>query len=183
MKKNILIINGSLRKESFNQTMADYVKAELEKKGHSTRQAFINDLTLFNQDIEFPAPSVVNRVREEVKAADAIWIVTPEYNGSVPGGLKNFLDWISRPVEKGVFGPPDFVKGKLVGVSGAAGRSGAALVIQELTGLLTRMALKPLEKTTGLVLPTEAFQTGKFILSDEQKESLNEQIDLFIQNL
>lgn len=183
MKKNILIVNGSLRKESFNQTIADYVKAELEKKGHSTRQALINDLPLFNQDIEFPAPSVVNRVREEVKAADAIWIVTPEYNGSVPGGLKNFLDWISRPVEQGVFGPPSFVKEKAVALSGAAGRSGASFVLQELTGLLNRMALKPFEKTSGIVLPAEAFQTGKLVLSDEQKKALNEQIDEFLKSL
>ncbi|WP_022819113.1 NADPH-dependent FMN reductase [Fusobacterium russii] len=183
MKKNILLVNGSLRKDSFNQSIVDYIKIELEAKGYETTQAVISDLPFFNQDIEMPAPSSVERLREKMKRASALWIVTPEYNGSVPGGLKNFLDWISRPVEKGVFGPPDFVKGKLVAVSGAAGRSGAALVIQELTGLLTRMALKPLEKTTGLILPTEAFQTGKFILSDEQKKALNEQIELFIQNL
>lgn len=183
MKKNILLVNGSLRKASFNQSIVDYIKTELETKGYEAIQAVISDLPFFNQDIEVPAPSSVDRLREEMKSAIGLWIVTPEYNGSVPGALKNFLDWISRPVEQGVFGPPSFVKGKLVAVSGAAGRSGAALVMQELTGLLTRMALKPLEKTTGLILPTEAFQTGKFIISEEQKFDLNKQIDLFIKNL
>ena len=183
MSKNILFINGSLRKSSFNQSIVEYIKTELESKGYKTKQLNISNLPLFSQDIEMPAPDLINKVREEVKNASALWIVTPEYNGSVPGGLKNFLDWISRPIEQGVFGPPNFVKDKLVAVSGAAGRSGAALVIQELIGLLTRMALKPLEKTVGLVLPTEAFQTGKFILSDEQKKVLNKQIDEFLRNL
>lgn len=183
MSKNILFINGSLRKESFNQTLVNYIKSELEMRDYATEQVDFSKLPLFNQDIEFPAPSEVQKVRDIVKKSDALWIVSPEYNGSFPGGLKNFLDWISRPVEQGVFGPPAFVKEKLVAISGAAGRSGAALVMQELTGLLKRMAMKPLEKTTGIVLPSEAFQSGKLVLSDEHKKELDKQINEFIKTL
>ena len=136
-----------------------------------------------NQDIEFPTPSEVEKVRNDVKNADALWIVTPEYNGSVPGPLKNFLDWISRPVEKGNFGAPEFVKGKLVAISGAAGKSEASLVIGELTGLLTRMGLNLLVEKVGLVLPAEAFQTGIFNLSDEQKAKLDNEVKLFVEKL
>lgn len=61
MSKNILFINGSLRKKSFNQTLVDYIKSQLEKKGHRVEQLDFINLPLFNQDIEFPAPSEVKK--------------------------------------------------------------------------------------------------------------------------
>lgn len=180
MSKHIAIVNGSLRKGSFNQSIVDYVKSVLESKGNTVTQLDISNLPLMNQDIEFPAPAAVSEIREEIKKADALWIVTPEYNGSVPGPLKNMLDWISRPVEPGVFGAPVFVSGKLVAMSGAAGRSAAALVLNELKGLLGRMAMRPLEETAGISIPMEAFQTGKLVLSDEHKKLLDHQIEKFL---
>lgn len=183
MSKNILFINGSLRKKSFNQTLVDYIKSQLEKKGYRVEQLDFINLPLFNQDIEFPAPSEVQKIRDIIKKSDALWIVSPEYNGTFPGGLKNLLDWASRPIEQGVFGPPSFIKDKLVAVSGAAGRSGAASVRENLIKLLTSMSLKPLGTSTGIVLPTEAFQTGEFVLSDENKKELDKQIDDFIKAL
>lgn len=180
MTKNIAIVNGSLRKGSFNQSIVDYVKSTLESKGYSVTQLDISNLPLMNQDIEFPAPVAVSEIRKELKKADALWIVTPEYNGSVPGPLKNMLDWISRPVERGVFGAPEFVKGKLVAISGAAGRSAASLVLSELKGLLKRMAMSPLDETVGITLPMEAFQTGKLILTDEHKNIIDHVIEKFL---
>jgi len=180
MTKNIAIVNGSLRKGSFNQSIVDYVKSTLESKGYSVTQLDISNLPLMNQDIEFPAPVAVSEIREELKKADALWIVTPEYNGSVPGPLKNMLDWISRPVERGIFGAPEFVKGKLVAISGAAGRSAASLVLSELKGLLKRMAMSPLDETVGITLPMEAFQTGKLILTDEHKNIIDHVIEKFL---
>ena len=173
MTKTVLFMNGSLRKGSFNQAIIEYVATELQKRGINTKQLDYSEVPFMNQDIEFPAPASVVAVREQVAAADALWIVTPEYNGSVPAGLKNMLDWTSRPVEQGQFGAPDFFKDKLVAVSGAAGRSGASLVIAELTGLLTRMATKPLATTAGIVLPAEAWQTGVLTLTDEHKTLLD----------
>lgn len=85
-------------------------------KGIETSFLDYSKLPFMSQDIEFPAPIEVEKVRNDVKGADALWIVTPEYNGSVPGALKNFLDWISRPVEvfqTGVFNLSDEQKVKL----------------------------------------------------------------------
>lgn len=183
MSKKVLLIVGSLRERSFNRTVAEYILKKLEEKGVETVFLDYSKLPFINQDIEFPAPNEVNKIRNEVKNVDALWIVTPEYNGSVPGPLKNFLDWISRPVEKGNFGAPEFVKGKLVAVSGVAGRSEASLVIAEISGLLTRMGLNLLEEKVGLALPTEAFQTGIFNLSDEQKAKLDNEVKLFVEKL
>lgn len=183
MSKHIAMLNGSLRRQSFNQSVVNYVKSVLESKGCTVTQIDISKLPLMNQDLEFPAPAEVTAVREEVKKAEALWIVTPEYNGSVPAPLKNMLDWISRPVEQGVVGPPDFVEGKLVAMSGAAGRSKAAYVLGELKSLLERMAMKPMEEPVGVAIAAEAFQTGVFVLSEEQKKLFDRQVERFIAEL
>lgn len=183
MAKNIAFINGSLRKESFNQAIVEYVSSTLTKKGHRVKQLDISNLPLMNQDIEFPAPASVAAIREDIKNADALWIVTPEYNGSVPAPLKNVLDWISRPVDPNSFGAPEFVSGKLVAISGAAGRSKASYVLNELIGLLGRMAMNPLEEMVGIEIPMEAFQSGKLVLSEEQKQLLDHQVAAFLKEL
>ena len=183
MNKNVLFVVGSLREKSFNRIVAEYISKKLEEKGIEISFLDYSKLPFISQDIEFPTPNEVVKVRNDVKNTDALWIVTPEYNGSVPGPLKNFLDWISRPVEKGNFGAPEFVKGKLVAISGAAGKSEASLVIGEISGLLTRMGLNLLEEKVGLVLPAEAFQTGVFNLSDEQKTKLDNEVKLFVEKL
>ena len=167
MSKKVLFVVGSLREKSFNKTVAEYISKKLEEKGIETSFLDYSKLPFMNQDIEFPAPIEVEKVRNDVKGADALWIVTPEYNGSVPGALKNFLDWISRPVVQGNFGAPEFVKGKLTAVS----------------GVLTRMGLNLLEEKVGLSLPAEAFQTGVFNLSDEQKAKLDNEVKLFVEKL
>lgn len=183
MSKKVLFIVGSLREKSFNRTVAEYISSKLEEKGIGTSFLDYSKLPFFNQDTEFPAPNEVEKVRTDVKGATALWIVTPEYNGSVPGALKNFLDWISRPVVQGNFGAPEFVKGKLVAVSGVAGKSEASFVISQISELLTRMGLNLLEEKVGLALPAEAFQTGIFNLSDEQKTKLDNEIKLFVEKL
>ena len=183
MSKKVLFVVGSLREKSFNRTVAEYISKKLEEKGIEISFLDYSKLPFISQDIEFPTPNEVVKVRNDVKNTDALWIVTPEYNGSVPGSLKNFLDWISRPVEKGNFGAPEFVKGKLTAASGVAGRSEASLVIGEISGLLTRMGLNLLEEKVGLVLPAEAFQTGVFNLSDEQKAKLDNEVKLFVEKL
>jgi len=183
MPKHIALVNGSLRRQSFNQSVADYVKSALASKGCTVTQLDISNLPLMNQDLEFPAPPAVSAIREEIKKADALWTVTPEYNGSVPAPLKNLLDWISRPVQQGDSGPPDFVEGKLVAMSGAAGRSAASLVLNELKGLLGRMAMKPMEQTAGVSIPAEAFRTGTFVLTEAHKKLFDRQVEHFLEEL
>ena len=98
--KKILFIIGSLRKESFNKKLAKEVEEMLD--GRATVEYLdYSDVPLMNQDIEFPAPEAVKRVREKVAKADALWIFTPEYNYSYPGHLKNLIDWLSRPLVAG----------------------------------------------------------------------------------
>ena len=85
MSKKVLFVVGSLREKSFNKTVAEYISKKLEEKGIETSFLDYSKLPFMNQDIEFPTPSEVEKVRTDVKGANALWIVTPEYNGSVPG--------------------------------------------------------------------------------------------------
>ena len=83
---NVLLIAGSLRKQSLNRQLAEQAAAVIGDRAHTELLEWA-DVPVFNQDIEFPAPQPVTRVRKAVKEADALWVVTPEYNHGVPGPL------------------------------------------------------------------------------------------------
>lgn len=183
MDKKILLIVGSLRKKSFNREVARYVESKLNEKG--LKVSFLNyaNIPFMNQDIEFPTPEEIKEVREKVNVANALWVFSPEYNGSVPGVLKNLLDWISRPLDPASFGAPSILLDKLVTVSSIAGGSKGSFVIPELKELLGRMKLNVLDEFTGLQVPGEAWQTGVLVLSDEQKAELDKQVEAFVSKL
>jgi len=87
----IIAIVGSLRKESFNLQLAMAAKRALGTRADLEILDY-SDVPYMNQDIEFPAPEPVKRVRDKIKAADGIWFFTPEYNHFFPGVLKNLID-------------------------------------------------------------------------------------------
>src|SRR5690606_15997503 len=108
---NVLGISGSLRKHSLN-TAALRAAIELAPADMRIELAEIGDIPLYNEDIrEQGYPSQVQRLREQVRTADAILFATPEYNYSIPGVLKNALDWVSRPPEPPFAGKPAAIIG------------------------------------------------------------------------
>lgn len=121
-QKNIAVIVGSLRRESFNRKMA---KALMALSPDSLRLEIIEigGLPLYNQDIDDNPPAAWTEFRERLKKVDGVLFVTPEYNRSVPGVLKNAIDVGSRPYGKNAWaGKP----GAVVSVSpGAIGGFGA----------------------------------------------------------
>src|SRR4029079_17738399 len=93
----ILAVSGSLRESSFNTSL---LRAALEAAPDGVELELwegLGDLPLYDEDLEADTPECGRRLREDWPAADAILFSTPEYNGSVPGGLKNAIDWASRP--------------------------------------------------------------------------------------
>ena len=110
---HIVGIIGSLRKASFNRSLMAVVP-EVLPEGVTFEIAEIGDLSLFNQDNEQTLPQAVQRMKEQIKKADAIIIATPEYNYSIPGVLKNAIDWASRPYGNNSF------EGKAIGIMGAS---------------------------------------------------------------
>ena len=96
----ILAIVGSQRNESNNRQLAQIAKTVVGDRALFELLDY-SDVPLMNQDIEYPAPASVQRARAAVKSANGVWIFTPEYNHSYPGGLKNLIDWLSRPHQQG----------------------------------------------------------------------------------
>lgn len=136
-----------------------------------------------NQDVEFPAPQEIERIRNEVRSADGIWFFTPEYNSNYPGLLKNLLDWLSRSVRPGASRSETAIYGKKAAISGAAGKSAASGSRAKLTELLKFMSLDVMEQQVGISLTPESFQTNVLILSKGNEEALQKQAEAFLEFL
>lgn len=116
MSHKIAVLVGSLRKESFNRKIANAI-AGLAPAGTTFEQIPIGDLPFYNEDLETDSPPKQwVEFRQRVQAADAVLFVTPEYNRSVPGVLKNAIDVASRPYGHSVFdGKPAAVVSSSIG--------------------------------------------------------------------
>ena len=116
----VLGISGSLRKASYN-SMALRAAQKLAPEGMSVEIADISTIPLYNDDVRAAGePAEVAALKAQVRAADALLIVMPEYNFSVPGVLKNVLDWMSRPPEPPFDGKPVAIMGASQGPVGTA---------------------------------------------------------------
>ena len=116
----IAVFVGSLRRDSFNRRLARAVE-KLAPAGFEFQHIRIDDLPLYSQDFDTDYPPNAQRLKQEVEAADALLFVTPEYNRSIPGVLKNAIDHASRPWGKSVWaGKPAGVIGVSVGAIGTA---------------------------------------------------------------
>ena len=125
MKQQISILGfaGSLRKGSYNRAL---LRAALELvPDDANLEVFeLDGIPLFNQDRESSPPEKVKEFKEKIQAADAILIVTPEYNYSMPGVLKNAIDWASRPYGNNSFeGKPVALMSASTGILGEPGPS------------------------------------------------------------
>lgn len=119
-KYQIAVIVGSLRKDSFNRKLAEAI-IKLAPPEFSFQQIQISDLPLYNQDDDANQAESVKRLKSEIKNAQGLLFVTPEYNRSIPGVLKNALDHGSRPYGQNAWaGKPAGVIGASIGVIGTA---------------------------------------------------------------
>ncbi len=126
----IAVIVGSLRLDSFNRKLADAI-VKLAPPEFSFKQVHIGDLPLYNQDDDKNPTAPVKRLKAEITASQGLLFVTPEYNRSVPGVLKNALDHASRPYGQNAWA------GKPAGVLGiSVGAIGTALAQQHLRNIL-----------------------------------------------
>ncbi len=156
-----LAVSGSLRKGSFN-TAALRAAVELAPDGMSVEIADISQIPIYNEDVRqqgFPAP--VQKFREQILAADALIFATPEYNYSVPGVLKNAIDWASRPP-----GPP--LTRKPVGIMGATmGLWGTTRAQYHLRQVCVFLDLWPINKPEVLIAQAQTKFNDKGELTDE----------------
>ena len=116
---NVLAICGSLRAGSYNRA-ALRTAIELRPPGMTIETADISTFPLYNEDVRaqgFPPP--VETLRRQIAAADALLFVTPEYNYSMSGVLKNAIDWASRPPDQPFAGKPVAIMGAAAGMAGS----------------------------------------------------------------
>lgn len=164
----ILTVVGSLRKESFNKKLADNL-AKLAPPDFTMKQARIDDLQLYNQDDDGSPAESVKRLKKEIGAAHGIIFVTPEYNRSVPGVLKNAIDHASRPYGESAWA------GKPAGVLGASiGAAGTSMAQQHLRNMLAYLDMPTMGQP-------EAFIHVKEGMFDEKGDIAAESTKAFLQ--
>ena len=130
---HITILVGSFRQNSYNQQLATLVKS-LTPKEITISQISIANLPLYSQDLDDQLPQSVQDFKQAISQADGVLIVTPEYNRSIPGALKNAIDWASRPTKESVW------TNKPVGIMGAStGQFGTITAQFDLRRILTHV--------------------------------------------
>jgi chromate reductase len=162
---NLLGISGSTRKASLNRALLTTIAELLPEDTKITLWDGLETLPIFNSDL--PEPAAVLGLKSAIAGADGVVIAVPEYNYSIPGGLKNALDWVSRPPATSP------MRGKPVAICGAAtGMSGTIRAQNHLRSMLV-YSDTPVMSQPEVLIPRahERFdQTGK--LTDESTRQL-----------
>ena len=169
----IAVIVGSLRRESFNRKLADAI-AKLAPAGFSFKQVSIGDLPLYNQDDDANQAEPVKRLKAEIAASRGLLFVTPEYNRSIPGVLKNAIDHASRPYGQSAWA------GKPAGVIGASvGAIGTAMAQQHLRNVLAYLDVPTLGQPEAFIHAKEGLFDAAGQLGADSKKFLQSWVDAY----
>jgi chromate reductase len=169
MAYRIAVIVGSLRRDSTNRQLAKALTS-LAPSDFSFDFVDIGSLPLYSQDYDAEFPAVAVEFKKKIEAADGLLFVTPEYNRSMPGVLKNALDWGSRPWGKSVWGNKP---GAVAGTS--PGATGTALAQQHLRNVLAYLDVATLGQP-------EMFIKHSTAAIDETGEIVNDHTRKFLQS-
>lgn len=158
MNTRILAISGSLRADSVNTTL---LRAAAATAGGTWVELWngLGAIPPFNEDGEDDTPASVADMRAAIAGADALLISTPEYNGSIPGQLKNALDWASRP-----YGDSVLVGKPVTVISASPGDHGGAWAAEHLGKVLHIVGSRVLGASFCLPLADQAFEPGTDLL-------------------
>lgn len=172
----ILAISGSLRRDSHNTKL---LRAAGELVSSDIEFGFYDDLESvppYNEDRDTEdAPLAVRQLREAIDTADAVLIATPEYNASVPGQLKNAVDWASRPVRAGA------LWGKPVAVIGAStGMYGGVWAQAELRKVLGTAGARVVDVEVAVSRAHERFDEAGRLLDEEIRDELREAVNALV---
>lgn len=166
----ILGISGSLRADSLNTRLLRLAAEELPDGVTFELYDGLGGIAPYDEDVEDDAPDAVLELREQLESADAVLFASPEYNGSIPGQLKNALDWVSRKA----VGTP--LRGKPVAVLGTSpGQFGGVWAQAELRKVLGVMGAR--------VVPTELAVAKGHERLDEAGEGLRAQVRSLVEDL
>ena len=170
----IAVIVGSLRRDSFNRKLAGTLST-LAPAGFEFPQLRIDDLPLYNQDDDGHPAESVKRLKGEIAAAQGIVFVTPEYNRSMPGVLKNALDHASRPYGQSAW------KGKPAGVLGVSiGAAGTAMAQQHLRNVLAYLDVPTLGQPEVFIQNKEGLFAGDGKLGESTAKFMQGWMDAYV---
>lgn len=166
----VLGISGSLRRGSLNSALLRAAAERLPAGAELVLFERLADIPPFSEDAEAgPAPGAVRELREAIRAADAVLIATPEYNHSLPGQLKNALDWASRPAGQSA------LNGKPAAAIGASKSMFGGIWAQaELRKVLAAMGGRVIEAELPVARAHERLADDRLELEPEQAERLDE---------
>ncbi len=165
MPKQIGVVVGSLRKESINRKLAQALM-KLGPPEFTFKDLRIGDLPLYNQDDDKSQAPEVQRFKSELRAVDAVIFVTPEYNRSIPGVLKNAIDHASRPYGQSAWA------GKPAGLIGASpGAVGTAIAQSHMRVVLGFLDMPALAQPEAYIQVKEGFfdEAGNIANADSRK--------------
>lgn len=164
---HVLGISGSLRRGSFNTGLLRAASSVLPE-GMELEIGDISTIPLYNADVEAAGPPApVARLKERVAAADALLFATPEYNYSIPGVLKNAIDWVSRPVATSP------LAGKPIAMMGAGGRLGTGRSQYHLRQVAVFTNMLPINRPEVMVAnAAEKFDQSGNLTDDSIKEQI-----------
>ena len=170
----IAVIVGSLRKDSFNRKLADAI-VKLAPPEFTFKQVQISDLPLYNQDDDESQTASVKRLKDEIKGAQGLLFVTPEYNHSIPGVLKNAIDHASRPQGQNAWAE------KPAGILGASpGVIGTAMAQQHLRNILASLDVPTLGQSDAFIHVTDGLFDEEGNIGSESKEFLQNWMDQYV---
>ena len=170
----IAVVIGSLRKDSFNRKLA-LALAHLAPSEFTFEHVEIGDLPLYNQDDDANQAPAVKRLKTEIAAAQGLLFITPEYNRSFPGVLKNAIDHASRPYGQSVWG------GKPAGVIGVSvGAIGTALAQQHLRNVLAYLDVPTLGQPEAFIQNKEGLFDDKGHVSEASRQFLQGWMDKYV---
>ncbi|HUY62434.1 MAG TPA: NAD(P)H-dependent oxidoreductase [Candidatus Paceibacterota bacterium] len=168
----ILAISGSLRKDSSNTKLVRAF-AKLAPSGTTVEIADIGSLPLYDTDLEASFPAPAKALKDQIAAADAVILATPEYNRSVPGVLKNAVDWASRP-----YGQNSFARKPVLVAGVSSGKIGTAVAQSHLKQVLVYLDADVLGQPELYLGPAkEVFNENGDIATDETKDALTKALD------
>jgi chromate reductase len=173
-KYTIAVIVGSLRRDSFNRKLATAI-AKLAPAEFSFKQVEIGDLPLYNQDDDANQAASVKRLKAEIASAQGLLFVTPEYNRSISGVLKNAIDHASRPYGQSAWA------GKPAGVLGASpGAAGTCMAQQHLRNILACLDVLVLGQPEAFIQAKEGLFDSAGNLGAESKAFLLGWMDRYV---
>jgi chromate reductase len=165
----VLAISGSLRRDSNNTRLLRALAAETRDGVELELWDGLKEIPAFDQDDEADPPASVQAFKDAVADADAVLIATPEYNHSIPGSLKNALDWASRPL-----GGDTPFRGKPVAViASSAGMFGGVWASAELRKVLGAMGARVTDVELAVPHAHEKFDEGGTLIEEELRAGLN----------